>query len=490
MGNRTLEEVRDPGNQLAQTRSRVYSSLNRLFQEIGAIAGEVTEYGYDNQGNVTSVKDPLNHITGNQYDALNRLKQVTDPGTGVTLYGYNGLDALTSVTDPRTLVTSYSVDGLGNLNQQVSPDAGTTVNTYDAAGNLATQTDAKSQVTTYSYDALNRVTLITFHDGSKQTYAYDQGTNGLGRLSSIEERNPSNQVIALTQYGYDQKGRVTSDTRTVNGIIYATGYSYDGSGRLSGMTYPSGRTVAYSFDSLGRVSQMTTTKDAQQQTVVQNVQYHPFGGVKGFTLGNGQVYSRTIDTDGRIASYTLGASTYNISFDLASRITGIAEVGNPPNTNTYGYDAMDRLTSAILPSSTLGYSYDGVGNRQTKTVGAASDTYAYGSTSNRLSSITPTSGPVRSFVFDPNGSTTADGLNTYVYDTKGRLSQATGSLGATNYQVNALGQRVRKTNTSTDTVYQYDARGRLIAEGGAAGGVPKREYLYLGDIPVGVAIAP
>ena len=137
------------------------------------------------------------------------------------------------------------------------------------------------------------------------------------------------------------------------------------------MTYPSGRTATYTFDALGRVSQVTTTKDAQQQVVVQNVQYHPFGGVKSFTLGNGQVYGRTVDTDGRIASYTLGSSSYSISFDTASRITGIAEVGNPPNTNTYGYDVLDRLNSAILPSINYGYGYDAVGNRQTKTVGAA-----------------------------------------------------------------------------------------------------------------------
>ena len=486
MGNRTLEQVRDPGGVLVQTRSRVYSNLNRVFQEIGAIAGEVTEYGYDNQGNVTSVKDPLNHITGNQYDALNRLKQVTDPtGTGVTLYGYNGLDALTSVSDPRALVTSYTVDGLGNLNQQVSPDTGTTVNTYDSAGNLATQTDAKNQITNYAYDSLNRVTLITFHDGSKQTHAYDQGTNGLGRLSSIEERNASNQVTTLTQYGYDQKGRVTSDTRTINGIVYAIAYAYDSSGRLSEITYPSGRTATYGFDSLGRVNQVSTTKDAQQQIVVQNVQYHPFGGVKSFTLGNGQVYSRSIDTDGRIASYTLGAANYTISFDLASRITGIAEVGNPSNANTYGYDVLNRLTSAILPSSTLGYGYDATGNRQTKTVGAATDTYTIGSTSNRISSITPSSGPVRNFVFDANGSSTNDGLNTYAYDVRGRMVSATSTAGTTTYQVNALGQRMRKTNSAEDRVFVYDLSGRLIAEAEASGSL-RRELLYLGDIPIGV----
>ena len=116
------------------------------------------------------------------------------PELGVTQYAYNGLDALTSVTDPRSLATGYTVDGLGNLTQQVSPDTGTTANTYNAAGNLLTQTDAKNQTTTYVYDVLNRVTSITFQDGSKQTYAYDQGTNGVGRLTSVTETDPSNQV--------------------------------------------------------------------------------------------------------------------------------------------------------------------------------------------------------------------------------------------------------------------------------------------------------
>jgi YD repeat-containing protein len=484
MGNRTREQVRDPGNSLVQTRSRVYNNLNRLFQELGA-QNQTTEYAYDDQGNVVSVKDPLNHVTSNQYDALNRLKQVTDPNLGVTQYAYNGLDALTQVTDPRSLVTGYTVDGLGNLTQQASPDTGTTVNTYDAAGNLLTQTDAKGQVTTYTYDALNRVTLITFNDSSKQSYVYDQGANAKGRLSSITETNAANAVTNQIAYAYDLHGRVTSEARTVNGVQYVLGYSYDNAGRLSGMTYPSGRTLTYAFDGLSRVNQVTTTKDSQSHVVVSGVLYQPFGGVQGYTLGNGQVYSRGIDLDGRIASYTLGAQSFGIGYDAASRIQFISDFANSANTNNYDYDSIDRLTSAVTPSTPYAYSYDAVGNRMSRAAGAGTDSYAYSSSSNRIASITPSSGPVRSFVFDPNGSTTADGNNTYAYDTRGRMVQATSSLGTTTYQVNALGQRIRKTNSLGDTVFHYDTRGRLIAETDAAGGV-KRELIYLGDIPVSV----
>jgi YD repeat-containing protein len=483
MGNRTLEQVFDPASALAQKRSRVYSSLNRLFQELGA-QNQTTEYAYDNQGNVVSVKDPLNQVTSNQYDALNRLAQVTDPNLGVAQYAYNGLDALTQVTDPRGLVTGYTVDGLGNLAQQSSPDTGTTVNTYDTAGNLATQTDAKGQVTRYSYDALNRVTLITFHDQSKQAYAYDQGANAKGRLSSITETNAANAVTNQIAYAYDLHGRVTSETRTVNGVQYALSYTYDMAGRLSGLTYPSGRTVTYAFDALGRVSQVTTTKATLTQVVVQNVAYQPFGGVKGFTLGNGQVYSRGIDLDGRIASYTLGAQSFGIGYDAASRIEFISDFANPANANTYSYDALDRLTQAVTPGTPYAYSYDAVGNRTSRSAGAGTDTYAYSSGSNRIASIQTSSGS-RSFVFDANGSTTADGNNTYAYDARGRMVQATSSLGPTTYQVNALGQRFRKTNSLGDTVFQYDTRGRLIAETDPAGALG-RELIYLGDIPVAV----
>src|SRR5690242_6435788 len=264
------------------------------------------------------------------------------------------------------------------------------------------------------------------------------------------------------------------------------GYAYDAFGRLSGMTYPSGRTIAYGFDALGRINQVSTTPlGGTQQVVAGNIAYQPFGGVKSYTLGNGQTYTRGFDLDGRIASYNLGTQTFAIGYDAASRISFINDTGNAQNSNTYGYDTLDRLTSAVLPNLPFAYAYDAVGNRTSKTVGSATDTYAYAATSNQLASITPQAGAVRSFAFDPNGSTTGDGINQYAYDTRGRMVQSTGALGATTYQVNALGQRIRKTTTTDDRVFLYDTRGRLIAETDPGGGL-KREYLYLNDIPLAV----
>ncbi len=489
MGNRTREDVFDPASQLAQTRSRVYSNLNRLVQEIGGTtpASQVTSYAYDNQGNPTSITDPLSRVTVNAYDALNRLKEVTDPGSGVTAYGYDGLDQLVSVSDPRSNVTAYTLDGLGNLSQQSSPDTGTSASMHDEAGNLSTSIDAKGQSMSYTYDALNRVTRIVYDQATgtqlKQVdYAYDQGANGIARLTSMTETSAAGAVLQTTTYGYDPHGRIVSESRVIGGQTYATVYAYDAAGRMTGMTYPSGRTTSYGFDGLGRVNRIETTGAGQTEVVVQDVVYHPFGGPKAFTFGNLQTYGRSFDLDGRIATHTLGDQTKVLSFDAASRITGVAQQGNPANASTYGYDALDRLTSAVLPTSTYGFGYDPVGNRLSKTIGGNTDTYTYGPTSNRLATISGSSGN-RTYVHDANGSITGDGVNTFGYDARGRLVSSVSAAGTTSYQVNALGQRVRKTSSLGDTVFHYDTQGRLIAESSAAG-AQMREYVWLGDQPV------
>lgn len=121
-------------------------------------------------------------------------------------------------------------------------------------------------------------------------------------------------------------------------------------------------------------------------------------------------------------------------------------------------------------------------------MGANSDTYTYGSTSNRIATLTPYSGSARTFTLDANGSTTDDDLNTYSYDTRGRLLTTTTGVGTLTYQVNALGQRIRKTGSSGlsgDTVFVYDSGGRLIAESTPAGATT-REYLHLNDLPLAV----
>ena len=484
MGNRHKEEVSDPLGVLKQTLTRNYGNLNLLFQVVGA-TNQTTTYGYDNQGNLTTIDGPLTDVadvTTNTYDALNRLASMTDPNSGQTTYDYNALDQMRSVTDPNNFRTNYTYDAFNNLRQLQSPDTGTTqYPLYDEAGNLKTQIDAKGQTTTYTYDALNRVATIgyTTDPSLNVVFTYDQGTNGKGRLTGVTDST------GTISYAYDPKGRLTSETRVINGVTYVTGYSYDAFGRMAGITYPTGRQITYTPDGLGRIYAITTTKDGATQTVLSNADYHPFGPLRAFTFGNNQNYIRGIDQDGRIYGYTLGSQAFKLIFDNASRVKSITDLADSTNQNTYDYDTLDRLERALLPSTVFLYSYDATGNRLSRTVGSATETYGPVTTSNRLPSLKPATGPLRTFVYDDNGSTKDDAVKQFTYDARGRLIQTNSSLGAVQYGVNSLGQRIRKISTLGDTVYHYDSGGRLIAET-SAGGTVKNEYIYLGDIPVAV----
>lgn len=137
LGNREQEDVFDPNGVLTRTRTRLYNSLNRLFQDIGG-AQQVTTYSYDAGGLLRHTDGPrtdLSDETTYDYDALDRLRQATDPRGGLTRYGYDGQDDLQRVTDARDNTTTYTYDGLGNLEAQTSPDTGTTTYDHDAAGN-------------------------------------------------------------------------------------------------------------------------------------------------------------------------------------------------------------------------------------------------------------------------------------------------------------------------------------------------------------------
>ncbi|MFZ3017857.1 MAG: hypothetical protein WA056_05315 [Gallionella sp.] len=484
-GNRTREQLIDAAGNIIQTRSRVFDALSRLQQDIGAV-NQTTTYTYDANGNLKTVTDPLNRQSVNTYDALNRLSQVTQPDGGVIQYAYDGLDQLSEVTDPRNLVTRYSRDGLGNLNQQTSPDTGVTGHTYDAAGNVLTRTDAKGQTASYSYDALNRLTAIDYSGGTQTqsvAYQYDQGANGLGHLTQITD------ATGATAYSYDSHGRLTAETRQTQGTTYTTAYSYDVQGRLNSITYPSGRTVDYTFDGQGRINRIATHHDGVTQIIAGNIAYRPFGGVQSLSFGDGmtQTYTRQIDQDGRIAGYTLNGQTRAIGYDLASQISFIADPQNLAATANYGYDPMGRLTDYTQGAANQNYGYDPVGNRTSQTTGATTRSYTYAPDSNRLTGI-QTGASLQSITHDPIGATTGDATRQYAYDNRGRLIQATTAEGVINYEVNALGLRVRKQvpYANTDTTYHYDAQGHLIGESPTGSTRYAKEYIYLGDQPVAV----
>ncbi len=473
MGNRTAEKTYDPSSILHRTHTRAYNTLNELYQDVNAAgtSAVTTTYGYDSNANQTSIAAPLSRNTTNYYDPLNRLTQITDPNSGNTYFGYDSENDLTSVKDPRSLTTSYTYNGFSDLASQSSPDTGSTANTYDSGGNLATSTDARSSVSTYAYDAANRVTSIAYSNGGTNdqtiTFGYDSGTYGKGRLTSASDANHS---LAWT---YDFAGRVVGKGLTVGTVNKSVGYGYTNADRTALVT-PSGQSVGYSFNSNHQITSIAVNGT----TVLSGVTYEPFGGVNGWTWGDGTTTSRTFNGDGLISQIVTAGVTLGYSFDNANRITGITDSSNSALSWTYGYDLLDRLTSATTSAITDGWTYDANGNQLTQT-GTTPETFSVSSSSNQLTSTSGTF--ARTYAYDAAGHASSYGALAFTYNNRGRMSAT--SANSTDYLYNALGQMIEKSGTLGTTIFMQDESGHLIGEYTSTGGLIE-ETIWLGDIPV------
>lgn len=476
LGNRTAESAYDPTSALHRTHARVFNTLDELYQDLNAsgTAAVTTTFGYDANGNQTSIAAPMTRNTANAYDELNRLKQITDPASGITQFGYDANDNLTSVIDPRTLTTSYTYTGIGDLKTQVSPDTGTTTNSYDSGGNLATSTDARGAVSTYTYDALNRVTSVAYKIGSTtdQTIAftYDAGTNGQGHLTGASDANHS------MSFSYDAQGRVIAKGQTIGTVTKSVSYGYTNAD-LTSLTTPSGQSIAYGYNANHQVTSLTVNGTT---TVLNNVTYEPLGPVNGWTWGNGSTTARSYDTDGKISQIS-SAGVKTFAYDNAFRLTGITDTSTGAANWTYGYDLLDRITSGVGGTTTRGWTYDANGNRQTET-GSAASTYTISATNNRISSTT--GALARTYAYDAAGNTLSYATVTAAYNDRGRAKTVTNGSVTETLLYNALGQMIQSSGGAAGTVlYAYDELGHLFGEYSSTGTLIE-ETLWLGDIPV------
>ena len=494
MGNRTAESTYDPGSVLMKTRSRVFDALNRLQKDIGGTspATQITQYGYDHNGNLTSVTDPNNHVTTNGYDALNRLVQITDPNLGVSHNGYNALDQLTSVTDPRAVVTNYTVNALGDTTQTQSPDSGTTNNQYDAAGNIIQKTDARGVVANYTYDALNRVTAISYPGNTAEnvSFTYDStanGNKGSGHLTGYSNDGGATVLV------YDSYGNVIQQTDMIGSQINVTAYQYDSANRLAQITYPSGRIVTYTRNALGQITQVQTqnTGAANAVTIASGITHKPLGPLSGITFGNNVATTLLYDADYRVARMTTTSTPqrdFTYSYDAAGNITQLTDqVGAATFSKTLSYDGLDRLTGDTNDTGQWSYSYDANGNRTGRTwvhtdTSTTTLNPAIAATSNRMTQLG--SSPVTA---DNAGNiTTIGSTTTYGYNQANRLNNVTRNSASASLIYNAIGQRVQLQGTTTRQ-FTYARNGQLLAmttvnsDGSLA---QNYEYLWLDDTPI------
>jgi RHS repeat-associated protein len=447
-------------------------------------------------GNQVTVTDQAGKKRKSVTDGLGRLKEVYEDPTSLnylTSYSYDVLDNLTTVSqDSQTRTFAY--DSLKRLTSAANPESGTISCQYDSNGNLTSKVDARSITTTLTYDALNRLTAKSYNDSPltpRVDYYYDSAgmpsgaptfTRGsaVGRLVAVTYGGGS----AGTYRGYDVLGQVVRQHQQTDSVNYLVEATYNLAGGMASETYPSvpgagdRRTVTYTPDGAGRMASLSSSATSYAPGAsVSSIGYAAHNALKTETYGNSLVHGITYNNRLQPYEIKLGssgspASVVGLTYSYGTtnnngNVQSIAYAGGGlSNTQSFGYDALNRLTTSSESGSSWSQTngYDRYGNRWID-LGGGSQSLTF-NTSNRITNS--------GYSYDGAGNLTNDSTQSFNYDAENKISKFNS---ASAYTYDGEGQRVRKL-VQENLRFVYGIGGQLIAEFSGANGTLAKEYIY------------
>jgi RHS repeat-associated protein len=468
-------------------------------------AGKQRKSCSDALGRLTSVwEDPagLNYETDYQYDALGNPLRVDQKGSApgnstkwrTRTFTYDSLSRLLTANNPESGTIYYFYDANGNVLQKVSPSPN--------------QTGSGQHTVSYCYDPLNRVNGKAYSWQNCQngqlpagsamvSYTYDQGANAIGKLSSFTDQSGSGSYV------YDVLERIASEQRTINGVTKNLSYTYNLNGSVKTITYPSGATVTYTPDSAGRI--LSAVDTGNNINYVTGAKYGPAGPLTDSIYGQSTSFTGIVNSfsfNSRLQPVTLWSSSpvrtlmylvydFHVNNGDNGNVYGITNYRDQTRSQMFTYDALNRLTSAqnagtdctqtVIGGKTKfwgnSYGYDAWGNllNKTQTKCSPENLVLISNAQNRADNGLPAN---QNYNFDAAGNMTSDptDLVTATYDAENRIATATKNNVTTTYTYDDDGNRVKKTNPSTGTLYWYMTPG-IVAESDLSGNL-KTEYVF------------
>jgi YD repeat-containing protein len=170
---------------------------------------------------VTGATDPQGNTLSYTYTADGNLDLTTQSGITLEDRDYNANGTISKITDGNSNATLFGYDPNGNLTSVDNPaPLGDLTLTPDALSRLHILVDGKGQTTTYTYDPLDRPDVTTFQDASTVDNNYDpdgnlvQVTDATG--ITVFDYNKMNWQIRKTlpdntqlRYDYDHNGNLS-----------------------------------------------------------------------------------------------------------------------------------------------------------------------------------------------------------------------------------------------------------------------------------------
>ncbi|GAA6619287.1 putative Ig domain-containing protein [Scytonema sp. NUACC26] len=408
-----------------------YDIAGRLYRETDASGNDVTEYGYDPAGRLTSVKDlRTGATTTKEYDAGDRVIEEIDALKLFTRYNYNTRTGRLDSTERGKYLTNAAGHIVTDAKGKPVVDTTVEIRTYryEYNGLQTTVIDPLGRKTTSVSDDyyLPKEIIYQLRDGSKFT----QKTEYLYANNLQEAKDYPTRVIDIggndRVFGYDAQGRLKTATDLASNT-----YTYDYDDGSAKITSPTQETLQYKYDALGNLEKVTFGNNTFKQ-----MSYRPGDNRLGtVTLPSGETIEYDYYESGQVKTQTTknnGVVKDKVSYTYTTE-GAVKTMIDSTGTTTYRYDSNNRL---------YGIDY----------ANGSSISYTYAPVVGRLKTVTE------------KGSATATAYTTeYDYDVFGNLNWIKDPLGGITTMkydvVNSLKERTLPNGVKT--VYEYDDLDRI-----------------------------
>jgi len=244
------------GNTTAFIRDPANGNLITIVQPDGAI----TNFAYDEYGNVTLATDALGNESFYSYTDQGLLEEGHQKDENnndiITLFAYTPNGDLFSTTDPNDNTTTYAFDLLRRLTRVTNALTHETAFEYDEQGNIVKMTNALGLEVTFTYDEHTQLTSIVYPDTSHEDFEYDLVgnmtlfTNRIGQAIDIEHDELNRRVAIVypdtTQrtFTYDRAGRMLTATNAAGTVTL----TYNDRGLVESVQDIFGKLIYYEYD--------------------------------------------------------------------------------------------------------------------------------------------------------------------------------------------------------------------------------------------------
>lgn len=198
----------------------------------------ITEYFYDDLGNLLAKGNGLNAFNRFEYDDAGNVIKQDSVNFNSTMYSYDNVNRVTSIKGNNivgNITASYDncLGGVGRL-CRVEDESGITKYEYDGFGRIIRQTNIDRGVnyeTYYNYDTLDRLISTQYPSGRTITNFYQKS----GQIKSVDTVMNAQSSVVIDNANYTADGKIHS-------FVYGNGYSenriYNVEGHLQSQSMP------------------------------------------------------------------------------------------------------------------------------------------------------------------------------------------------------------------------------------------------------------